>query len=55
MWPAGQFYVLGGLFRLLGDMRLVVAATSLAGIAATVYLASRIGTRLWEVSGTPGD
>ncbi|MGH7149934.1 MAG: hypothetical protein ACREIU_04520, partial [Planctomycetota bacterium] len=48
VWPPGQFALLGALYRLVGDMRPVVAACALLGAAATVALCGRIARRLWD-------
>jgi dolichyl-phosphate-mannose-protein mannosyltransferase len=48
VWPSGQFVLLGALYRLVGDLRPVVAATALLGTAATVLLCARIARRLWD-------
>ncbi|HET6202682.1 MAG TPA: hypothetical protein VFI25_07755 [Planctomycetota bacterium] len=48
VWLSGQFYVLGALFRLVGDLRPVVVATGLLGVGAAVYLCGRIARRMWD-------
>jgi hypothetical protein len=47
IWLAGQFYILGGLFRLVGDIQLVCGATAILGMALAVLLAASLGRRAW--------
>lgn len=47
VWLAGHFYVLGSLYRFLGNMPFVVTVTSLGGVWATVYFAMLLARRIW--------
>ncbi len=43
----GQFYVLGTLYFIFGHMDVIVALTSLVGVALTIHFAARLAFRMW--------
>lgn len=49
-WLCGQFYILGALFDLFDNIRMIVVVTSLIGSLATVYFASILAKQMWHSS-----
>ncbi|MBN1868183.1 hypothetical protein JW916_12935 [Candidatus Sumerlaeota bacterium] len=48
IWLSGQAVILGALYRILGNMRMVVAFTSLAGYGVAIYFTMSLARRLWN-------
>lgn len=48
IWLAGHFYLVGILYKFLGNMKWVVIISSLFGAGMTVFFGTLLGARLWK-------